>query len=67
MAGTGPERACGALAGKNRAIISAHIDAERKLVGRDPVTGKFRDVVWREYVYESAKVLFSEYYGVAGW
>ena len=36
MAGTGPERACGALAGKNRAIISAHIDAERELVGRDP-------------------------------
>ena len=40
MPGTGPERVCGALAGKNRAIISADIDAERKRVGRDQKTGK---------------------------
>ena len=51
MPGTGPERACGALAGKDRGIISAYIDAERKRVGVDLKTGKFRDVVYREYVY----------------
>jgi hypothetical protein len=60
MAGTGPERACGALSGKNRAIISAHIDAERLRVGRDPKTGEFFDVVWREYVYHHDYLTLSQ-------
>ena len=51
MAGTGPERVCGALAGKNRAIISAYIDAERKRRGVDPKTNKWFAVVWKEYAY----------------
>ena len=60
MAGTGPERVCGALAGKNRAIISDYIDKERERVGRDLVTGKFRDVVWGEYVYHHDYLTLSQ-------
>ncbi len=66
MAGTGPERACGALAGNNRVLISDYIDAERLRVGRDQETGKFRDVVWGEYVYEDGYLTLSQARKIGG-
>ena len=64
--GTGPERVCGTLAGENRAIISAHIEAERERVGRDPNTGKFFDVVWGEYVYHHDYLTLSQASKIGG-
>jgi len=66
MAGTGPERVCGALAGKNRKIISDYIDAERLRVGRDWETGKFPDVVWGEYVYHDGYLTLSQAVKIGG-
>jgi hypothetical protein len=41
-------------AGKNCAAISAHVDHERRRLGIDPLTGKYRPVIFEgfEYTYE---------------